>query len=130
MIKYRASVSAIFASVAFLLTACSHAPGGFLSRRGENTYDVFVGGAVSKKEDSFYAGAHFTCLHNHGTGFEVKDRLSDSYGSMEGTIVCEGAPDSYLNQKFSGLDLEVEPSSIKYEDGVRFKVVPETDELL
>ncbi len=109
--------------IATTVSACSHAPGGFMTKRSDNTYDLFVGGAVRDKEDSFYNGAFQICRKNHDSGFEVYNRRSDEYGSIEATITCKGPVDKFMADKYRGTAIQLERSNTKYDGGYSYAVV-------
>ncbi|OFZ18836.1 MAG: hypothetical protein A2X94_01060 [Bdellovibrionales bacterium GWB1_55_8] len=119
------AINAWFGFVAVAAFAgCAHAPGGFMIQRGDNVYELFVGGAVSQKEDSFFHGAFEICRKNHNSGFEVSKRSSDGYASVEATITCKGKVDKFMSDKYRGATIQLERSDIRYNGGYRFHVVP------
>ncbi len=114
---------ALFSFLGLVLTACTHAPGGFGVQRSSDTYQLFVGGAVDQKENSFYQAAYDICRTRHKSGFEVTNRSYDSYDSIEANVTCKGAVDPFLAQRYRGKIDQIEKSDLKYDGGFRYKVI-------
>ncbi len=120
---YRFLIAQFHLVAIVVLFGCAHSPGGFLVQRTQNSYSIFVGGAVKDKENSFFAGAYNICLDKHQSGFKVQSRTSDQYGSIDATVVCEGNPDKFLASKYANRKIKLERSSVLYADGFAYKVI-------
>src|SRR5690242_921501 len=109
----------LIASLILLLTGCAsmglHPRGGFYSRETNDTYAVFVGGAVEDEEFSFLRGSYELCQRDHKSGFKILQRSSDEYGSVDARIQCIGPIDPYLKEQYKNRPMEFrdEPSSVE-----------------